>query len=246
MAEEKDEGLAAIALPDGNGGAPWSIAACSGVGTNHRDSLRLYQMWLAGALEQPGGPELDQHWDNWRVSSFWICATLMMHLSLPVSNQSLEDTRVTLLLRVFLFVSGAHLRTNEHNFMQTLGEMQEAVPEASPEVCAELLVTFMADPHLVTPELSDEAFERILEATPERDIRRYAEQVAVDVRAFRFKRFNVDTASEGPAPFLASLPPPPRVCLNERSMSGAAYLSERPMDERFAHIFRYASTTWKS
>jgi hypothetical protein len=201
-------------------------------------------MWLVGALIRKGAPEMPKTWDPWRVSSFWICASLALYLSTPIPEPSLEDTRITLLLRVHMFVSGLHMGVDEANFLDRLILMQQAVPEASLAVCADLMLAFMTSPQTCTPEITNEAFERIITVASDSDVRAFAKRIVQGERSYRLARYSPPSGAGLEGAFLANLPPTPRVSLEERSLTGAAYLSERSLEERFAHIFRYPSTLW--
>jgi hypothetical protein len=225
--------------PMGNTGAPWNIPSQSGVGECPKKALRIYSLWLAGALKQPGAPSMPESYDRGRVAMFWIATDLMKHLSLPVKTIDLEDTRMSLLIRLDIANRSLHLTTTPETLLKHVGEIQEAVPGSEADDIVPLLMDTISL-HSDTPELTLEAFGRILDGTPIHDLRHFARMVSMGHRAFRLSSRRVDDR----ICFLANTPPVPRISLQERAMSGAAYLSNTSLNDRFAHIFTYHRTLW--
>ena len=226
--------------PTGHTGAPWTVPRRSGIKTDAPSTLRLYRLWLTGALDEPNGPSLDPSWDRRRVAAFWICASLMNHLTVPMKDTAFNDTRCALLVRVYILVHCLGKSINAANFVETVDELQEAVPESSVDVIATLLVDACKCPHTITPEITDEAFGQILNAKPTRDLEYFVTRMASTQRAFRLG----STKCGGGLNFICSIPPVPRILVSERAMSGAAYMSHLPLSDRFAHIFHYPETLW--
>jgi hypothetical protein len=86
--------VASIAFPNEESLPPWMISDAVSGGPGDDDlsdsmsraerAIRLYRMWLTGALQQPGGPPIPLYWCARRVATFWIVAGLMRSLSHPV------------------------------------------------------------------------------------------------------------------------------------------------------------------
>jgi hypothetical protein len=247
-------GVASLALPHGESRAPWQVSdavgggpgddAISRMGRGER-ALRLYRLWLTGALQQPGAPRIPSTWCPRRVANFWLTVALMRSLAQPARGGiDVEETRVAVLVRAEIlvhgWVGGATTQTMAQ-FQARIEHLQRTVPEAPMRTIVALVVAMSEDPAPYTPEVTDESFAAIMNSVHAADLEAFSNRAVVGPRMFRL--VPPREAGEGYA-FLARDPPAPGICLRERADTGAAWLSDEPLTRRFPHMFVFSRKLW--
>ena len=241
-------------FPEADVYAPWEVA--DAISNSPHDtlrmkmsseerSLRLYRIWLTGALQLTGAPTLPSYLCARRVANFWIIVALMRSISRPVRGGiDIIDTRFAVLLRSELLARGwTNSRTtlSASQFAERLSTLQRLYPDAPTVTITALVVALSEDPAPYTPEVTDESFSDIINSVDREDLRRCCQKLTMGPRAFRLKpAFEAGTGYE----FLAKDPPTPGICLRERADTASAWLSEESMERRLAHIYAYPRNLW--
>jgi hypothetical protein len=204
-------------------------------------SIRLYRMWLTGALFKPGAPRIEETCLNRKVSNFWIAVCLARHLSEPIETLEIAHTKCALLIKTEIISrnwKGQKGYSSDATWIERAESIESIIPSAPLETILEILVDAAYCPDNYTPEMTDECFINFISQVPHDDLRKLVDRLSSGPRAFRISRYPHVYS------FLSHLPPVPRYCLRERAMSAAAYLPMSSLQDRFAHIFFYPITLW--
>lgn len=241
-------------FPEADVYAPWEVADAISNSPNdtlrmkmssEERSLRLYRIWLTGALQMKGAPTLSPNLCARRVANFWIILALMRSISRPVRGGiDIVETRFAVLLRSELLARGwmnSKTGLSASQFAERLSTLQSLYPDAPTVTITALVVALSEDPAPYTPEVTDESFFDILSSVDREDLRRCCQKLTIGPRAFRLKpSYEAGQGYE----FLAKDPPTPGVCLRERADTASAWLSEESMERRLAHIYVYPRNLW--
>ncbi len=226
---------------------PWKLSsAIAGKNENVQRSIRLYRMWLTGALSLPGAPLVPELTSPRRLANFWITHSLLSTLAEPVrGSDELLHTRAIILLKAQILAQGWFGSIPEpQEFLarfDTLNDLGQNLPHGT---IFEMMIEMMEDFEKHTAELSDDSFACIIEAVHPSDLEDFANRTCQGAEVCRLDEGPVSRPKD--LSFLLQVPPKPRFCLRERADTGAANYANLDLGSRFAHIFVYPSELWGS